>query len=57
MKLRIDGEHECSLLEFLDANREGLDDIEIAAVTALRVGEFVLLGGGAAAWCRVERIE
>lgn len=42
----LDGER-VDLNELLDANREGLDDEEIAAIRAMKPGDSITFGGGA----------
>lgn len=53
-----DGEVEatCTILEFIDANMEGLSDEEIEAVSDLEIGGHVDVGGGAAPFLTVVRI-
>lgn len=54
--LREDGgvEWESTLADFLESNRD--DEDTCTAVRALGVGEHVDVGGGAVAFCRVERV-
>lgn len=54
-RLEIDGEHRCTLAEFLDAN-EGLDADERGAISGLAIGESYSGGGGAAATWSVRRV-
>jgi len=55
-RLRIDNEAECSFDELMESNRGGLDEKDRLAVSRLSVGKSMVLGGGAAAECRIERI-
>lgn len=54
--IRIDGEHECTLAEFLADNEDGLDPEEIEGLESLEVGESFTSGGGAWASWTVERL-
>ena len=46
----------CTLSEFLEANEDGLDETEIADLRALKVGDEMPFGGGAAALSIVRRV-
>lgn len=55
--LDIDGDTgETGLLEFLAANREGLDDDAVATISTLRIGEAYEGGGGAAVEWAITRV-
>lgn len=47
---------ESTLDDFLDANKDTLDDEEIAQLRALRVGDKMTFGGGAAPLATVVRL-
>jgi len=54
--LLVDDEHESSLEDFLEANREGLDPSEAHRVARLSPGQTHQGGGGAAADWKVKRL-
>lgn len=47
---------ETSLFDFLEANREALDPIDIQALASKRVGQTMTFGGGAAPLVTIQRI-
>ena len=51
-----DGQCICTLQEFLENNQEGLEESEIEAIKALKVGESFGSGGGAWATWTVKRV-
>jgi hypothetical protein len=56
--LEIDGEHVCTLAEFIADNAEWMErgaDAEVVAVLGLMVGEQTTIGGGAAAAVTIRR--
>lgn len=53
--LRTVESFECTLAQFCEDN-ECMDPADLADVVALPVGECMLLGGGAAACCRIARV-
>lgn len=54
--LDVDGECVCTLQEFLETNQEGLEESEVLAIRALKIGESFGSGGGAFATWTVKRV-
>lgn len=53
---KLEPSFKCTVLEFLEANVEGLSVEQLGQIVALQAGSYITIGGGAAPMFEIERL-